>query len=76
MTNDYDSTMAIDCQRAYADGLRWGEAEPDRVSPPLSGEWAGESIPELSHVYGYDLGDSDIADSFEAGFYAGQNGGK
>ncbi len=65
-----------DACRAYVDGFEWGSAEPDRVSPPLSGEWAGESIPELSHTYGYDLGDSDIADSFEAGFYAGQNGSK
>ena len=71
-----DAAHEATCKRAYADGLAWGRAEPDRVSPPLSGEWGGESIPELSHAYGYDLSDSDVADSFEAGFYAGQNGGK
>ena len=68
--------LEIDCKRAYAAGYDWGQAEPNRTSEPLSGEWAGESIPELSRAYGLDLHDSDIADSFEAGFYAGQEEGK
>lgn len=37
---------------------------------PLSGEWAGESMTELSLEYGIDLHDPDIADLFEQGFFA------
>ncbi len=36
---------------------------------PLSGEWAGESIPEISERYGLDLFDSELADKFEEGFH-------
>lgn len=71
-----DEAFKITLRQAYADGYDWGQAEPERVSAPLSGEWAGESIPELSSTYGYDLWDSDLADSFESGFYDGQAGAK
>ena len=37
---------------------------------PLSGEWAGESMTELSADYSLDLFDDDIATLFEEGFYA------
>ncbi len=36
---------------------------------PLSGTWAGESIPEISERYDLDLFDSELADKFEEGFY-------
>jgi len=36
---------------------------------PLSGEWAGESIPELSDRYDVDLWDMSLADRFEDGFH-------
>lgn len=39
---------------------------------PLSGEWAGESIPELSALYGVDLANSELADCFEEGFSIAQ----
>ncbi len=38
---------------------------------PLSGEYASESIPELSALYGVDLSDDWIADSFECGYIDG-----
>ncbi len=41
-------------------GYRWS---------PLSGEWAGESIPEISAQYDIDLFDQDLADAFEEGFH-------
>lgn len=43
---------------------------------PLSGEWAGESIPELTALYGVDLFDSDNADEFEDGFYGALSSGR
>lgn len=36
---------------------------------PLSGEWAGESIPELSDRLGVDLRDWVVQDDFEYGFW-------
>ncbi len=38
---------------------------------PLNGEWAGESIPELTAEYGINLADEWIADSFECGYIDG-----
>ncbi len=35
---------------------------------PLSGEWGGESIPEIGERYDLDLFDSELADQFEIGF--------
>lgn len=55
---------ATDILRALAD------CELD-IPSPLSGEWAGESIPELSRDYGLDLADEWVADTFESGYYDG-----
>jgi len=57
-----------DNARAVLDALL--ECDLDMPSP-LSGEWAGESIPELSADYGVDLSDPWIADAFECGYFDG-----
>jgi nucleotide-binding universal stress UspA family protein len=50
-------------------GIEEGDPEIMDMQPaPLSGEWAGESIPELSRQYGLDLTDDDIATAFEQGY--------
>ncbi len=49
-------------------GRDWRSAVGYRWSP-LSGEWAGESITEIGERYNIDLFDSELADSFEVGFY-------
>ena len=53
--------------RAYQAGREWADAVGYRDAP-LSGEWAGESIPELSDRFGVDLWDDDNATQFEEGF--------
>lgn len=55
--------------RAYLAGRRHAEDFGFRDAP-LSGEWAGESIPELSERYDLDLYDDYFASAFEDGFYA------
>lgn len=52
--------------KGYDDG-----AIVDLCPSPLSGEWAGESIPELSEQYEVDLSDDDKATDFEDGFVDG-----
>jgi hypothetical protein len=53
-------------------GFEDGDPEIMDTQPsPLSGEWAGESIPELSERYGVDLQDDEKADQFEQGFADG-----
>jgi hypothetical protein len=54
--------------RGFADG---DPAIMDMCRCPLSGEWAGESISELSSRFGIDLDDDDNASQFEDGFYQG-----
>lgn len=54
--------------RSYAAGREWAEAVGHRDSP-LSGEWAGESIPEIAAHFGIDLDKFDL-DAFEEGFFA------
>ncbi len=49
-------------------GKDWRLAVGYRIEP-LSGTWAGESIPEISERYDLDLFDSELADLFEEGFY-------
>ncbi len=49
-------------------GIDWRRRMGYRWSP-LSGEWAGESIPEIGERYDLDLFDSELADKFEEGFY-------
>ncbi len=39
---------------------------------PLSGEWAGESMGELSTTYGVDLSDPDMQDAFEDGYFSAE----
>lgn len=50
-------------------GRDWCNLVGDREFP-LSGEWAGESIPEIGERYDLDLFDSELADAFEEGFYS------
>ncbi len=56
-------------QRAFFAGVEHRRTHGDRPDGPLSGAWAGESIPELSARYGLDLWDDIVADCFEDGFY-------
>lgn len=49
-------------------GRDWFRAVGER-DYPLSGEWAGESIPEISARYDIDLFDWDLANAFEEGYY-------
>ncbi len=66
-----DVKRAYDCgwERGYNASLV--ADHPCGPPSPLSGEWAGESIPELSAQYGVDLWDGEVADAFESGFYDG-----
>ena len=53
-------------------GITEGDPEiMDMMPSPLNGEWAGESISELSDQYGIDLSDDDKACDFEAGYSDG-----
>jgi hypothetical protein len=64
---DGNSTQEAICR--VLKGFDDGDPEIMDMQPsPLSGEWAGESIPELSERYGVDLGDDEKADQFEQGF--------
>lgn len=60
-------TLSFEQARAYCDGTA---ADPDELAPRdvLSGEWAGESMPEL---LGSLADDPDAADAYEAGYRAG-----
>jgi hypothetical protein len=61
-----------DGARRILQGFTDGDPEIMDIQPyPLSGEWAGESIPELSDLYGLDLSDETIAHAFERGFDVG-----
>lgn len=56
--------------------MRQGIADSDPlvmdIAPsPLSGEFAGSSIPEMSVTFGIDLADEEVASQFETGFSAG-----
>lgn len=51
---------------AYEKGTEHAHSHPGRGN--LSGEWAGESIPELSSYYGIDLEDEGVAAAFELGY--------
>lgn len=53
---------------AYDAGKRHFHDYGYRADGPLSGAWAGESIPELSQQYGFDLWEVDLADAFEEGY--------
>lgn len=67
-----DGNSTTDAAYRILEGLEDGDPEIfDMMPSPLSGEWAGESIPELSAEYGIDLEDDTLASAFEAGFADG-----
>lgn len=58
--------------RMVLEGVQSGDPMVMDMCPsPLSGEWSGESIPELSDWFGIDLEDDEIASEFEDGFMQG-----
>jgi hypothetical protein len=68
----FDGDTTQDTIRRILQG--WDNGDPeilDMQPAPLSGEWAGESIPELSAEYELNLEDDDIATAFEDGFADG-----
>jgi len=50
----------------------WGIAKLDtaEMTGPLSGEWAGESIPEISSQLGIDLEREELADAYEDSYWS------
>jgi hypothetical protein len=68
----FDGNSTEDQARRILAGIEDGDPEVLDMEPsPLSGEWAGESVPELSAEYGLDLEDSVVAHWFEHGFSEG-----
>lgn len=65
-----DGNTSEDQARRLLKGITDGDPM-DMAPSPLSGEWAGESIPELSDTYSIDLTDETNADEFEEGFSEG-----
>lgn len=73
---NYDQLMGEAYGRGFHDGSIAQEmGEPVEIPSPLSGEWAGESIPEL---FGLDIGEqydasivSDYESQYTDGFLAG-----
>jgi hypothetical protein len=58
-----------DQARWWVRGFEDGDPATYDIMPwPLSGEWAGESVPELSDRYGIPLDDDAIATEFEQAF--------
>ncbi len=67
-----DGNSPVETARLILQGIEDADPEIMDMQPaPLSGEWAGESIPELSAEYGIDLEDPEIADAFETGYSEG-----
>ncbi len=67
-----DGNTTDETARAILKGIMDGDPEILDMRPsPLSGEWAGESMPELEHEYGIDLSDWDEQTSFDEGHDAG-----
>ncbi len=67
-----DGNTSRDSATRILKGIEDGDPEIMDMQPsPLSGEWAGESISELSAQYGVDLSDDDKASDFEQGFSDG-----
>lgn len=73
---NYDLLMGEAYLRGFHDGSdarEWGE--PVEIPSPLSGEWAGESIPELFGLAVGEEYDESVADDYEQqysdGFEAG-----
>lgn len=62
----FDGNSTLEYAASVLRGVEDGDPEVLDMQPaPLSGEWAGESIPELSEAFGIDLSDDDIASAFE-----------
>lgn len=67
-----DGNTSDEAKAAIVKGYDDGDpAVMDMCPSPLSGEWAEESIPELSYRYEIDLCDEDKAADFEEGFRDG-----
>lgn len=67
-----DGNTSEDQAKRLLKGITDGDPKIMDMAPsPLSGEWAGESIPELSDEYGIDLTNEINADEFEQGFSEG-----
>ena len=69
-----DGNTDVATYRAILAGIESGDPEIMDMQPsPLSGEWAGESIPELIHGYSDMTPEAQDAacDSFEQGFSSG-----
>lgn len=68
----FDGNSTADEARAMLNGIEEGDPQIMDLCPnPLSGEWAGESIPEMSAQFDIDLADDDTAAEFEAAFQGG-----
>ena len=67
-----DGNTTVATAEHIVDGIENGNPEVMDMQPaPLSGEWAGESITELSDLYDIDLEDDETATEFEEGFSDG-----
>jgi len=67
-----DGNTSAETCRAIVQGYDDGDPVILDMQPcPLSGEWSGESIPELSDQYGIDLTDDDVTTEFKEGFSDG-----
>lgn len=67
-----DGNTSTEAAKRILQGIEDGDPEVMDMQPmPLSGEWAGESISELSDEYGINLSDDDKATDFEDGFSDG-----
>ena len=67
-----DGNTTDETARYLLKGIADGDpAVLDMMPYPLSGEWAGESMPELEDLYGIALEDDDDMQLFEEGFGVG-----
>lgn len=68
----FDGNSTQESIRKVLKGFDEGDPEIMDLQPsPLSAEWAGESIPELTERYGVALEEDEKADQFEQGFADG-----
>lgn len=67
-----DGDTSEETARRLLEGIEDGDPQIMDIQPaPLSGEWAGESVSELSDLYGLDLEDEENASDFEEGYSEG-----
>jgi len=55
---------------AYLTTSEVAEIDTTDLRDPLSGEWAGESIPEISSQLGIDLEREELADAYEDSYWS------